>query len=1152
MQLTKLRLSGFKSFVEPTELVLEPGLTGIVGPNGCGKSNIVDALKWVMGETSAKQLRGGEMDDVIFNGTQARPARNFAEVVLHLDNQLRKAPANFNDNDVLEVSRRIDRGEGSTYKVNARDVRQRDVQTIFADASTGAHSTAIVSQGRIGHLVNAKPTERRAFLEEAAGIVGLHARRHEAELRLNAAENNIKRSEDILRQMNEQLVALKKQAKQAAAYKSLADRFRQTEALFFHHQWQDVVNRLSSAQERKGQIDGELTGLESELTAVNAQQAELAGNIPALRQKEAERAAALQRLKLAEHELSGEESRLAAAQMALEQRIAQIQNDLEREKQLAEDARKNIETTSAEQAEISAIQNDQQQSVANLLAEFQSRETEQKSAETSLQDLSDRIGREETRWSALEERKNQLQSRLTRLGEDLSKSQTQRDEWKTKLDADNSLQLCLQAVVFNEAEVSNAKTKLADAEQNLQTAQTANDDAQKQSQEFNAGKAKLRAEADGLRAILSSESDIVDPIMDQVRVQTGFEAALSAALGDDLFAGLQDSADRFWRGLPPFASAPELPHGANPLNQMVDAPKELTRALSLVGVVENFESGQLLQNYLSVGQCLVSKNGDLWRFDGYTAKAQAAQKTAAHLRHKNRLEEVSKELENLSTEETRIAQLSFTAQQNLVEAKERQQTSRTALDTAYNELQTARGKQSDETQRIAVTQAQYESAQQNCDRLTTEQTETKGNFDNLISEMGEKPDFDAMRADQSQKRLNVEELRNQTFQARAAYEQSNNESKQRETRLQQLDNQLRDWQKRLTEVESRQTMLSERQETAIAEQQELAEKPAEFAAQREQLLIQITGAEESRNEAADILSQAEAKLSEVDKAARALQNNISVLREERVKHQTAIELGDTEQQKLRYDIQERLESSPEQLLEIAALKDPADMPDFVSTQNKLERLRRERDNMGPVNLRADIEATEVEEKLTKQQSEHDELIAATAKLRTGINELNKEGRERLTEAFVKVNENFSRLFTRLFGGGKAYLEWTEHEDPLEAGLEIYASPPGKKLQALSLLSGGERALTAIALLFAVFECNPAPICVLDEVDAPLDESNVDRYCTMLEEMAKRNDTRYVVITHHRMTMARMHRLFGVTMGEAGVSQLVSVDLHTAEKMRATA
>ena len=1152
MQLTKLRISGFKSFVEPTELLLEPGLTGIVGPNGCGKSNVVDALKWVMGETSAKQLRGGEMDDVIFAGTQNRPARNFAEVVLHMDNQWRKAPAQFNDSEALEITRRIDRGEGSTYKVNSRDVRQRDVQTLLADAATGAHSTAIVSQGRIGHLVNAKPTERRALLEEAAGIVGLGTRRHEAELRLNAAENNIKRSEDILRQLGEQLTSLKKQAKQASAYKSLAERYRQTESLFFYHQWQDIITRLQSAGARRAELDESIGQLESALTEVNTIQAELAAGIPELRQNEAERAAALQRLKLADHELSGEESRLAAQQMALENRLEQIQTDLARESQLSSDIAGNITSITAEQTEILSAQ----EQSSSELAQLSERSTIQaqllRDAEELLQTLSDSIYRDESRWTALVERKNQMSARLARIDEELAKTQLARQNLTQQLESDDSLQLCLADVVFREAEVQNAKTKLADAESARSAAQQNLQSANEAAQQFNAAKSKLSAEADGLRSLLASQTDTIDPIMDHIRVDTGFEAALSAAMGDDLFASTQDSAQRFWRALPPLSEMPQLPVGARALSTVVSAPEALSRALAMVGVVDDAAMGRELQSQLAIGQCLVSKDGDLWRFDGYTATSGATQNTAIHLRHKNRLEQITGELTAHLTGEAMIGQNLIAAQGAASESANAEQAARAALESAYAAQQAARNKQSEQSQRLAVTQAELAAANSQIERLNGERQEVAEQLEKLSAEMGEKPDFDGMRANLSQQKLQVEELRNQAFLARTAHEQASRETKIREDRFNQLQKQLTDWQRRASETSERQAMLASRQNDATAEQLALANKPAELAASREKLLSALAEAEQARNQSADILAAAEQKLAETDRAARNLQSEISSHREERVKHHTAIELGETEQQKLQYDISERLETTPDQLLPLSGQSDPADIPDFQSTQNKLERLRRERDNMGPVNLRADIEAEEVEQKLTKQQTDHDELIEATQKLRGAISELNKEGRQRLVDAFGKVNENFSRLFTKLFGGGKAHLAWTEHEDPLEAGLEIFASPPGKKTQILSLLSGGERALTALALLFAVFECNPAPICVLDEVDAPLDENNVHRFCDMLDEMVQHTPTRYLVITHHRMTMSRMHRLFGVTMGEPGVSQLVSVDLQTAEKIRATA
>jgi chromosome segregation protein len=1152
VQLTKLRLSGFKSFVEPTEFVLEPGLTGIVGPNGCGKSNLVDALKWVMGETSAKQMRGGEMDDVIFGGTQSRPARNFAEVVLTLDNNLRKAPTAFNDNDELEVVRRIDRGEGSSYKVNSRDVRQRDVQTLFADASTGAHSTAIVTQGRVGHLVNAKPQERRALLEEAAGITGLHARRHEAELRLNAAENNIRRGEDSLRQLAEQLQNLQKQAKQANAYRSLADRFRSTEALWFHHQFLDLANRLQSAQTAQDELTARLQTLEAEGQSLGAQQAELAANLPQLRQAEAERAAALQRLKLAEHELSGEESRLASAMMAVEQRLSQIAHDLDREGDLRRDAETNAANLHSEQQELLRAQ----EGVAEVLGQLEERSARQNQllaqAEELLQRLQERLGSEEKKWSALTERQAQLAARVRRLETTSAELAQKRQQLSDVVTADDSLQLSLEGMVFAEAGLQNAQKQAELNEATLTDAQAAMDSAQSSAQNLQMRKSELMAEAKGLNAFLQKAPDVQSPIMGQIRVQAGYEAALAAALGDELFASSLDSADRFWAELPAWAETPALPAGAQPLANFVNGPAALNRALALVGVIANADSAKAAQGELQIGQCLVTAQGDLWRFDGYTARATTTQNTTAFLQQKNRLQSVDAELQELLPQEALALGTLAQAQQRLQTAKAEHATARQQLDAAYKALQQAQNRHAAANQKLASVQAELQAVTLQAEQAGVELAELQPQLLALDAEVTAQPDFGQMRQQLSEQRAEVEAFRHQAFAAKAEWQQTQRDTAARETRYHALLAQSAEWQKRLADIELRQQQLTERNLIALAEQQDLSLRPQALAERREALLAEIETAATARRETGDVLAQAENLLAQTDKQARATEQQASSCREERARAETTLQLGQSERDKLSFDLQERLECSSDQLLAIAGFTPDDPLPEFSTTQNKLERLRRERDNLGPVNLRAEIEAQEIADKLTQQQSEHDQLLAASEKLRRAISELNAEGRARLTEAFGKVNESFSRLFTELFGGGKAYLEWTEHDDPLQAGLEIFASPPGKKLQSLSLLSGGERALTAIALLFAVFECNPAPICVLDEVDAPLDESNVDRYCSMLEAMAKRGDTRYVVITHHRLTMARMHRLFGVTMGEPGVSQLVSVDLQQAERMKATA
>lgn len=1152
MQIAKLRISGFKSFVETTEVTLEPGLTGIVGPNGCGKSNIVDALKWVMGETSAKQLRGGEMDDVIFAGTQNRPARNFSEVVLTLDNALRKAPAQFNDSDMLEVSRRIDRGEGSTYKVNAKDSRARDIQVLFADASTGAHSTAIVSQGRVGHLCNAKPVERRALLEEAAGITGLRARRHEAELRLNAAENNLKRGEDLLNALNAQLAHVKKQARQAAQYRSLAERFRQAEALMFHHEWQGLSAKLSEAETALARLDGELQELETQIHAADTERAEVAATIPELRQKEAERAAALQRLKIAEHELTGEESRLASAQAALEQRLQQIANDSAREESLLQDAQKTISDLSGERETVQTAQDNDEASREELKLAAAAASDAVEIAGSAVQELNDRLFAEETKFAKLQERKQALENRREKLEDELLRVTAERKSVEELLAADDTLQRCLEEVVFAEAALENAKNAAQKSESARATAQESEASLRRELQGAESNFSKIKAEHAALTDLIASDKEIENPIMDQLTIESGYEAALGAALGDDLLASLDENAAKHWFMLPPLSSLPALPGGVQSLASYVEAPGVLHRSLHAIGVVMDAAQGKALQSELQVGQRLVSLTGDLWRWDGFIASSTAAKPATVRLEQRNRLAALEKELASAESLRNEAATSYQQAAQAWQEAQSADNAARSSLDAAYAELNRARNVQSQAAQRTAESTARLSSLADQIARAEAELSEVASSLEGVVADISGAPDFQSMREELQQKRADLEQKRQVSFETRAKSNDAEREAASRMKRLQDIASQLQNWESRAASGTQRIADLGERKVQAESEREALASRPAELAAQREALLTQIQEADQSRGEAAEVLSNAEARLNEADKKSRALSQQAGGFREERARFQTTLEHGTADKERILSEMQERCEATPDKLLELANLKEGDEIPPVENTAARLERLKRERDNMGPVNLRAEEEVKELEAKQEQMMSEQQELVEAIGKLRTAISTLNKEGRERLLEAFNKVNENFQKLFTRLFGGGKAHLEWTEHEDPLEAGLEIIASPPGKKLQQLSLLSGGERALTATALLFAVFQSNPAPLCVLDEVDAPLDESNVDRFCTLLEEMAKQTETRYLVVTHHRMTMSRMHRLYGVTMAEPGVSQLVSVDLQQAENMRATA
>ena len=979
VQFTKVRLSGFKSFIDPTEIMIEPGLTGIVGPNGCGKSNIVDALRWTMGEASAKQMRGGEMDDVIFNGTDNRPARNIAEVSVSLDNSTREAPTSFNDDEDLEIIRRIERDQGSSYTVNGREVRARDVQLLFADSATGAHSTALVSQGRIGALIGAKPTDRRTILEEAAGITGLHSRRHEAELRLRGAETNLERLDDVLLTLEEQGRGLKRQARQASRYRNIGGQIRRQEAMLFHQRWCVAKEDIDAARKNLGEAELRVTELSGTVAAVATKQTKAAADLPDLRRDEAKSASTMQRLLLARDSLDAEEKRLAQARQDCENRLTQIAGDIERERTLSQDA-----TTA----------------LARL---------------------------EEERAAAL----------YTGLKESEA------------------------AVAAEESRLEELRAEADKTEKTLTEARTTDEEAREALAAAEADDARLHAEEEALAALLTaSEASGGTPLMDEITVEAGYEVALGAALGEDLYAPADEGEPVRWRTLPPYDDDATFPDGVEPLSAFVTAPQALSRRLALTGVVIDDDQDCALAAELKPGQRLVSRDGGLWRWDGFTMDSGADTAAATRLGQRNRLNELRNQK---STAKSKLGELR-------AHAKE-------ARDQASASLDLER---------------------------------------------------------QAQKSL------------RCAY--ADLHTIQRRDRLAAIATEKETWDASLQAAARQVSKLEKRQQTATAERGQLNARPQEISAQYTTLQDQIDEAEAARTQAVDVLAKAEEHLGESERRLKIEETSLAEAREDRVRAEAVVEQAQQAMDTLAERITEKLECAPDKVLETAGIPLDDDLPAPEAMEKKLERLLRERDNMGPVNLRAEEETRDIEEQISTLQSEREDLVSAISRLRHGISGLNREGRERLLAAFSEVDIHFQELFVRLFGGGQAHMELVDSDDPLEAGLEIFASPPGKKLQVLSLLSGGEKALTALALLFAVFLTNPAPICVLDEVDAPLDDANVDRFCDLIEEIAHKSDTRFLVVTHHRLTMARVDRLFGVTMMERGVSQIVSVDLQQAEQL----
>jgi chromosome segregation protein len=1149
MKLTRLRLLGFKSFVEPTDFLIEPGLTGVVGPNGCGKSNLVEALRWVMGETSHKSLRAADMDDVIFAGTNNRPARNNAEVAMHIDNAARKAPAQFNEHEALDVSRRIERDEGSTYRINGREVRARDVHILFADASTGSRSPALVHQGRIGEIIQAKPEQRRRVLEEAAGISGLHARRHEAELRLRAAEQNLLRLEDVINQLATQMAALKTQARQAVRYRNIAGQIRKAEATLFHLRWVAANTEHREAEQVKDQairLVADRTGAQAE---ASTRQANLAAGLPSLREAEARAAAALQRLVIARETLEQEETRAKNRMAELDQRLIQLTGDVEREQRLAADAEAALARLSTEETSLRA----------DLQAGMEKRTGANErvtDADTMLAQAEQSFGTLTGTLAELTARRSQLEAAVRTHGERLAKLDSEiasvSAELRQLADNDNgTVDLATLSSVVDQAQaaVADAEAAALRAEVTHSAARQALDMARKPLAEAERRAQRLDTEAKTLAKLLHVETKNLWPaVIDQLTVEKGYEAALGAALGDDLEAPVEPSAPMRWAGADIDPGDPALPSNASPLSQFVTAPHELARRLAQIGVIERADASSLTP-LLRPGQRLVSREGDLWRWDGFAVAANAPTGAARRLAGKNRLADIEAELQAARGDVENQRQAAESAEADVAAASEEETAARSRWRELQREADAARDRHAAaerELSRSAAKRSALAEAQARIEANREEATAARSEAEHALAEL---PSAQGIETELAQVRGEIERHRGHLAEVRAEAQALTREAELAERRLAQIAEERAGWSRRQNGAATQLAMLNERSEEARDERVSLEGAPAAFTEKRHALIGEIANAETGRRAAADQLATAENALAEADRDARAALEAMSGAREEAARAEERFDGAKRRLADIAHEIREMLEVEPGAVAELAELKPDAPLPEVEEIEKTLDRIRRERERLGAVNLRAEEELAEVETQHGNLTRERDDLVEAIKRLRQGIQNLNREARERLLASFEVVKSHFDRLFTRLFGGGTAELQLIESDDPLEAGLEIVARPPGKKPATLSLLSGGEQALTALALIFAVFLTNPAPICVLDEVDAPLDDHNIERFCDLLDEMTKSTDTRFVIITHNPITMARMNRLYGVTMAERGVSQLVSVDLEGAVRLR---
>jgi len=855
MEFKKIQLNGFKSFADKTNFLIEDGLTGIVGPNGCGKSNIVESLRWVMGETSAKSMRGSGMEDVIFNGTSNKASKNIAEVSIDVENKNNEGPVQYRDVDQISVRRKIEKDKGSKFYINDKEVRARDAQMFFADLSTGAHSPSMISQGRIGALVTAKPTDRRAILEEAAGISGLHVRRHEAELRLGAAENNLKRADELRRQQEKQLANLQKQAEEATKYKLISDEIKKIEAGLYYLKLLEIDKEIKIENEINNEAGGEVEGFNNKIAELENLIKTATEKVSPLREKNIENLSRIQRLNLELQSLDEENTRIQDEIESISKSIKTLDEDINRERGIIIDANSNEKRLKEEKADLIEV---------------------------------------DSKYFETEKLSNE--------------------------------------------DLENAKKEL------------------------------------------KKEQESVDEVVNNIA-----EGTINTSLGP--IKNVKNSINR--------------------VKELIDI-NEINQAVTLLDRC-NIE----LDNFLN----------------------------------------------DLKNEKSRQELLSVNEKsQNIKQLQEK-------YADAYSKNQSIKNESIKRNERIKTIETEIESWKNllsNSEKMVAELTERKNKLSAQLKELDNQPKVQAERKGQISENLRI----------------SDKEKIDNDAIIEETDNKIETLRNELNEIQEQSIQIRERKASSGAT---------------------IEGLEKRKN---DLLDR----------------------------------------------INSELNLSEDNILENSNLFGAEELPDAINQEDALDKKKQERESLGSVNLKADEETSKYEDEIKKMEQDRSDLVTAIVKLKDSINELNQKGRERLIEAFEKVNRKFNEVYTKLFNGGNAKLELVDSDDPLEAGLEMLVSPPGKRLQSITLLSGGEQALTALSLIFAVFLTNPSPICVLDEVDAPLDDANVTRFCNLLEELIKITNTKFIIVTHHALTMSKMNRLYGVTMPEKGISQLVAVDLQKAESM----
>ena len=1155
MKFTRLKITGFKSFVDTTVLDIKPGLTGLVGPNGCGKSNIVEAMKWNMGEAGPSRLRAGEMNDIIFAGTKGRPSRNSAEVTLTIENNNEELLQAYTDSSEIEVSRKIEKDDGSTYQINNKEVRQRDVQILYADIAIGSRSNAIVDQGQVGKIISSKPQERRQILEEAAGISGIHARKHETELKLKSTETNLDKLEEIITNDVSRLKELSRQSNQAKRYKTISENIRKLEATILYQRWNSNKEKIEINKKQLESCTENVNQITRKIASVSLQQQNIENDLPALREENQKYSNILNKLKVEYDILIKEEESIslekAKQKDTIKNLIAEIFNEEKLLKELDiqyKELTSNINTIKINTTDINI--NELKENLENLKKEEAYNSEKLTESERALAYNTSQIENLQNEIVKLklqkEETKNSLQKNIEEIKNlnTISKENNEKDVFLNKIDIlkkklkdeDSKEISTLKKLDIIVEEIKNLNEKIDQKKIVLQNKLRSID-------QYNASK-------DILTKLF--ESDEKNIVINYLKFPNGFEKAIEAALGHGLKASLEKSSIE-WRNIDQ-QSLKSLPEGIKSLSDYTKGVPEVLNILKLTGLVDNSEQGDLLQHKLIPGQQLVTKNGGLWRWDGYTHTENAKTPANQILQNKTNLIELTSKINSLQSEisnhETDILNLN-----SEINSSENNKIDNNAILLKINNSKIdIRSIIEKEQSAMSI---YIENNNVNKTKLAILESSKSKNeylFKKLSNELAIclKKELSVSQIEDLKKNINQITSKNNEKKIElnnyfSVYQKELSAIDNRENHLNQLVNEKSRLDSQINNIKNRIKNLKYNKNHLELDIKNLDLKPIQIEKLKLKIFNEIDNLKKKSNNISEKLLNKENENKSILNELKTYNEELINYREDKARQESLLQQSIERNNEDRERIYEKLKITPDKFNEIIDLS--IETQGIEESNLALEKLIIQRERIGPVNLVAEEDSEKLRIKLEEIDKEKEDLINAINKLRSSIRAINKEARARLLEAFDEVNKHFKELFTNLFGGGEAYLNLEGSDDPLESGLELMASPPGKKLQQMSLLSGGEQALTAMALIFSVFLTKPSPICVLDEVDAPLDESNVDRFLDLIDSISKKSETRFLVISHHRLTMARMDRLYGITMQEPGVSQLVSVSLKDAEKIK---